>query len=149
MSRMRMQVAKLAVALALVTAVNAGGTALGDENRTDSLHAIAALTCTSHGGFEVALTLRNVGRDTIEIDDDFHLFLSVVHRDGREELVGIVFVFPAPGFDEIRPGRQKTFIVPIDPGVDLPNRPLVLEAEIFLDGHEHPVVREFTFPGCP
>ncbi len=115
---------------------------------------LADLACTEHGGAEVTFTVRNLGRETLEIDPDFHLSLSAV-RPGGPELIGIVFVFPAPGFDVIAPGGESTFIVPIaaaepgEPGATLQGRRLLLEAEVFLAGREHPARRIFSFPGCP
>ena len=113
----------------------------------------ADLACAPGGGANVTFTLSNVGKRTLAIEDDFHLFLDKVVPGGREP-VSAVFVFPAPEFEVIPPGTAKTFLVPIgtgegdEPGVDLGARRLLLEAEVFFEGREQPVRRHFSFAGC-
>jgi hypothetical protein len=115
---------------------------------------LADLTCAQGGGANVTFTVRNLGNRTFTIENDFHLFLDKVGPGGRES-VSAVFVFPAPGFEVIPPGEQKTFLVPIgtaeegEPGADLSARRLLLEAEVFFEGREKPVRRLFSFEGCP
>jgi hypothetical protein len=111
------------------------------------------LRCAPGGGANVTFTVRNVGQRTLTIKDDFHLFLDKVGPAGREPAIA-AFVFPAPEFKVIRPGAQKTFLVPMgtseegEPGVDLTARRLLLEAEVFFEGWGKPVRRHFSFEGC-
>lgn len=113
----------------------------------------ADLECASGGGANVTFTVRNVGRQTLTIDNDFHLFLDKVETGVREP-VSAVFVFPAPEFQVIAPGAAKTFLVPMgtgeedEPGADLSARRLLLEAEVFFEGRDKPVRRHFSFAGC-
>ena len=116
----------------------------------------ADLACLRDGGAGVTFTIRNLGRAPLEIDADFHLGLELVRAGGREP-GPIVFVFPAPGFEVIPPGEERTFGVPMgdaepgsgEPGVDLSARRLILGAEVFFEGRDRPVRRHFSFPGCP
>jgi hypothetical protein len=114
---------------------------------------LADLTCAPGGGANVALTIRNLGPRTLNIENDFHLFLDRVVPGGRT-FVTAVFVFPAPEFEVIAPGASKTFLVPMgtgeqgEPGVDLRAHRLLLEAEIFFEGRDKPVRRHFSFEGC-
>ena len=73
---------------------------------------LADLTCVTSGEAEVKFTVRNLGNRTLTIENDFHLFLDKVGPGGRKS-VSAVFVFPAPGFDVIPPGKKRTFLVPI------------------------------------
>jgi len=113
----------------------------------------AGLTCLAGGGATVTLTIRNEGTETVVLQGDFHLFLEKVVRGGHEG-AGVVFVFPAPGFNTVAPGGEVTFQVPIgesiegEPGSDLSGHRLVLEVEVFLAGRGQPLVRHFVFPGC-
>lgn len=113
----------------------------------------ADLQCAPGGGANVTFTVRNVGNRTLELDDDFHLFLDKIDPGGRQP-ASAVFVFPAPAFKVIAPGAAKTFLVPMgtgeegDPGVDLSARRLLLEAEVFFEGRDKPVRRHFSFEGC-
>lgn len=113
----------------------------------------AALACDPGGGASVTFTVRNVGKRTLAIENDFHLALVRVRPGGRE-LVSQVFVFPAREFQVIAPGGQKTFLVPMgtgeggEPGIDLSARRLILEAEVFFEGRREPARRHFSFPGC-
>ena len=123
------------------------------EGQAAPVRLLASLTCVEGGGAEVTFTVRNLGRESLDINPDFHLSLTAV-RPAGPEVVGIVFVFPAPGFDLIPPGGKSTFIVPIatadpgDPGASLQARRLLLEAEVFFAGRDHPARRVFSFPGC-
>ncbi len=113
----------------------------------------AELVCLAGGGANVTLTFSNEGSDFITLDGDFHLFLDAVTSGGRE-FAGAVFVFPAPGFDTVASGGEVTFQVPIgdavegEPGSNLNTRRLLLEAEVFLEGQDRPIVGQFSFPGC-
>ncbi len=113
----------------------------------------ADLTCLSGGGVEVVFTVRNVGARPLTIENDFHLTLSVVRGRGLV-FGGVVFVFPAPGFQVIPPGESRTFRVPIgdavggEGGTDLSGRGLILEAEVWFVGRDGVVRRNFWFPAC-
>lgn len=112
----------------------------------------ASLACVPGGGARVAFTISNPGRETVRLDPDFHLRLEVIRR-GRQPGV-ILFVFPAPGFDEIPRGQSRTFLLDMgtpdegSPGVDLSGARLLLGSEVWLEGRPNPVVRMVTFPGC-
>jgi hypothetical protein len=127
--------------------------ALAGAGRPSPVRLVADLTCVAGGGVEVTFTVRNLGRESVEIEPDFHLTLTAVRSSGRNP-IAIVFVFPAPGFDVIAAGDQSTFRVPIataepgDPTAVLEARRLLVEAEVFLAGREHPARRVFAFPGC-
>jgi hypothetical protein len=100
------------------------------------------------------LSIRNVGPRTVRISPDFHLQIEPV-RPGPIDEGMVLFVFPAPGWDVIRPREQVTFS--LTPGVpepgeeptDLSGSRVLMEAEVYLDGRVHPAVRTFSFPGCP
>jgi len=123
------------------------------RDRSTPVRLFADLSCDPGGGANVTFTVRNTGKRTLTIENDFHLFLDRVGPGGREP-ASAVFVFPAPGFQVIAPGAEKTFLVPMgtgeagEPGIDLTARRLILEAEVFFEGRQRPVVRHFTFPGC-
>ena len=144
------------VAASLVVLIAGAALASPADARTQAapVRLLADLTCPAGGGVDVTFTVRNLGKRTLTIENDFHLFLDKVGPRGRES-VSAVFVFPAPGFQVIPPGEKKTFLVPIgtaeegDPGADLSARRLLLEAEVFFEGREKPVRRLFSFEGCP
>lgn len=156
--KMKRAVMALSIGLLLL----ALGTGTGLASPSDAAHRsqpapvrlFADLECASGGGANVTFTVRNIGKDTLTIENDFHLFLDKVGPGGREP-VSAVFVFPAPEFQVIAPGAAKTFLVPIgtgeegEPGADLSARRLLLEAEIFFEGRDRPVLRHFSFAGCP
>jgi hypothetical protein len=64
--------------------------------------------------------------------------------------VSQAFVFPAPGFEVITPGTEKTFLVPMGTGEEgaLSARRLILGADVFFEGPKKPVTRHFSLPGC-
>jgi hypothetical protein len=144
------------VAVSLVVLIAGAALARPADARTQAapVRLLADLACARSGGADVTFTVRNLGHRTLTIENDFHLFLDKVGPGGRES-VSAVFVFPAPGFEVIPPGKKKTFVVPIgtaeegEPGVDLSARRLLLEAEVFFEGRERPVRRLFSFEGCP
>ena len=105
----------------------------------------ASLSCVQ-GGVEVTFTIENLGDRVLDIQGDFHLFLTAV-RPGGQEPVGAVFVFPAPGFDQIPAGEERTFIVPISE-VDVRAQRLILRSEVVFQGRSKPVKRHFSFSGC-
>ena len=114
----------------------------------------ATLTCSTGGGASIDFTVRNVGPRTVHIDPDFHLQLEPV-RPGPVDSGVVLFVFPAPGWDRIPPGEERTFLLtagePFEglPGTDLSGARLLLSAEVYLRGRPHPAVRTFAFPACP
>ena len=115
----------------------------------------ASLTCQAGGGAEVAFTITNHRAAEQHLRGDFHLFLGAV-RAGGLKLVSALFVFPAPGFDTIGPGEERTFVLPFgtaipeagEPGIDLSARRLVLDADVFVDGRDPAIHQTFTYPGC-
>ena len=145
---------------ARAAAAQAAGVGQGSGARQGSQAAPVRLTadlaCLRDGGAEVTFTIRNLGRAPLAIDTDFHLGLELVRAGGREP-GPIVFVFPAPGFEVVPPGGERTFVVPMgdaepgtgEPGADLSARRLILGAEVFFEGRTQPVRRHFSFPGCP
>jgi hypothetical protein len=147
------------VAASLVVLIAGVALARPADVRTQAapVRLLADLTCVARGGADVTFTVRNLGHQTLTIENDFHLFLDKVDPPGGRESVSAVFVFPAPGFDVIPPGKKTTFLVPIGtaeegeprPGEDLSARRLLLEAEVFFEGREQPVRRLFSFEGCP
>ena len=120
------------------------------------INLMPSLTCADTGGAEVDLTIRNDGRTERRLVGDFHLFLTAVRKGGLQPL-GALFVFPAPGFNVIPAGEERTFILTFgtaspeaeEPGVDLSARRLLLVVEVFVDGRDHKIERTFTFTGCP
>jgi hypothetical protein len=114
----------------------------------------ATLACFAGGGAAIDFTIRNVGPRTVVIDPDFHLQVEPV-RPGPVDSGVVLFVFPAPGWDRIPPGEERTFLLtagePFDglPGTDLSGVRLHLSAEVYLRGRPHPAVRTFAFPACP
>ena len=145
------------VAASLVVLIAGAALASPADARTQAapVRLLADLTCPAGGGVDVTFTVRNLGKRTLTIENDFHLFLDKVGPRGRES-VSAVFVFPAPDFAVIAPGSESTFLVPIgtaeegEPaGADLSARRLLLEAEVFFEGREKPVRRFFSFEGCP
>jgi hypothetical protein len=145
------------VAASLVVLVAGVALASPADARTQAapVRLLADVTCPTGGGVDVTFTVRNLGKRTLTVENDFHLILDKVEPGGRE-FVGAVFVFPIPELADIAPGGKSTFLVPIgtaeegEPGVDLSNaRRLLLEAEVFFEGREKPVRRPFSFAGCP
>jgi hypothetical protein len=114
----------------------------------------AALACMTGGGASIDFTVRNVGPRTVVIEPDFHLEVEPI-RPGPVDSGVVLFVFPAPGWDRIPPGEERTFLLtagePFDglPGTDLSGVRLHLSAEVYLRGRPHPAVRTFAFPACP
>ncbi len=106
----------LLLALAAGAATTSPST-VGDRSQAASQAApvklLADLEYAPGGGANVTFTIRNVGKRTLTLRDDFHLTLTKV-RPGGQEPVGVVFfVFPAPEFSVIAPGTERTFLVPI------------------------------------
>jgi hypothetical protein len=154
MRRAIMALAVGALLLALSTAsALASPSAASHQSQPAPVRLLADLECASGGGANVTFTVRNIGKRTLTIEDDFHLFLDKVVPGGRE-FASAVFVFPAPEFTVIAPGAAKTFLVPMgteeegEEGVDLSARRLLLEAEVFFEGRDKPVRRHFSFEGC-
>lgn len=143
---------KHAVALALLVMVIGALSASPAAATTPRVRTHASLTCAPSGGARVTFTISNPGRETAVLDPDFHLLLEIIRR-GRQPGV-VLFVFPAPGFDEIPPGETRTFLLDMGtpdegfPGIDLSGARLLLESEVWLEGRSNPVVRTFTFSGC-
>ena len=145
----------LAVILALETgpALASPTTADLHRNQPTPVKLSADLECAPGGGANVTFTVRNIGKRTLTLEDDFHLFLDKVGPGGREPVIA-AFVFPAREFKVIAPKAAKTFLVPMgtgeegEPGVDLSARRLLLEAEVFFEGRDKPVRRHFSFEGC-
>ena len=128
--------------------------AFADARRPARVRLLATLACVEGGGAEVTLIIRNMGRETVEIQGDLHLTVTAVGPGGREP-VAVLFVFPAPDFRVIPPGGEQTFIIPVStadeggqPGSELRARRLLLEVEVFFAGDKHPTRRQFSFPGC-
>ena len=100
----------------------------------------------------MSFTVENLGPRRLRIDPDFHLRLNAT-RVG-DDVGAIVFVFPAPGWDLIRPGESRTFEVDMGeaseglPGTDLSGLRLHLEAGVWFAGRSHPAVRTFSFAAC-
>jgi hypothetical protein len=147
-------VAVLLLALSAASALASPTTATVHRNQSAPVKLSADLECDPGGGANVTFAVRNIGKQTLTLENDFHLFLDKVGPGGRESVVA-AFVFPAPAFVVIDPGAAKTFLVPMgtsepgDPGVDLSGaRRLLLEAEVFFEGHDKPVRRLFSFEGC-
>jgi hypothetical protein len=138
--------------------VLAGGAALASPAAADHLSQAAPvkisatnLECVPGEANLKSFTVRNLGKRTLTIDKrfGFRLFLFTVGPGGRE-LVGITVVAPAPGSEVIEPGTAERFFdlgVPMGPR-DLSARRLLVEAEVFFVGREHPVRHLFSFPGC-
>lgn len=134
----------------------AGGTALASPAAADHRSQAApvklsatTLECVPGEANVKSFTVRNLGKRTLKIDEDFHLFLYKVGSGGRE-LVSAAFFFVAPGFEVIEPGTAKTFRelgLPMKQR-DLSARRLLVEAEVFFVGREKPVRHLFSFPGC-
>jgi hypothetical protein len=100
----------------------------------------AELTCLTHGGAQVHFTVRNVSDHRIRISPDFHIDLSGWGPGGHRGY-GVLFVFPAPGFDRIPAGEERTFVLDFD------SLRLVLRAEVFFS-RDPSVFERLGFPGC-
>lgn len=111
------------------------------------------LACATGGGADLTLTIANDGHHRVIIDPDIHLQLDAVGPGGRRSGV-VAFVFPAPGWDEIPPGQERTFLIDLgtafegDPGLDLSGARLLLDVQVWLRGMERPVEGITTFPAC-
>jgi hypothetical protein len=111
------------------------------------------VNCLVAGGLGIDFKVSNTGTRTVRIDPDLHLLIETVRRGGRQPGV-VLFVFPAPGFDQIPPGESRTFLLTAgepfegEPAIDFSGRRLILEAEVWLRGRERPVARTLTFPAC-
>lgn len=128
--------------------------ALARQDQAAPVRISADLRCVEDGG-EITFSIRNLGKDPLEIMGDFHIFLSAVRPGSGQEPEGALFVFPAPGFDRIEPGQEVTFILPFgsdEPeeggGATVEARRLIAGADIFFVGRERPVVRHFSFQAC-
>lgn len=136
-------VAGLLLTLAATTPANAGAA---------GVRLSADIGCLPSGGAHVSFSIENLGPRRLRIDPDFHLRLNAT-RVG-DDVGTIVFVFPAPGWDVIRPGASRTFEIDMGeaseglPGTDLSGLRLHLEAEVWLAGRAHPAVRTFSFAAC-
>ena len=114
----------------------------------------ATLSCRDDGGADVTLTIRNVGHQTLNIQD-IHLELLVV-RDGQPESAGVLFIFPAPSHAGIPPGEERTFTQltfgeqfdPSEPRADLSGDALILAVDVYLVRQSKPISGELTFPAC-
>lgn len=129
--------------------------ALARQDQAAPVRLTADLNCVENGG-EITFSVENLGKQTLEIMGDFHIFLSAVRPGTGLEPEGALFVFPAPGFDRIEPGQEVTFILPFgsdEPeeggGATVEAKRLIAGAELFLAGRERPVVRHFSFEPCP
>jgi hypothetical protein len=112
----------------------------------------AELTCLTHGGAQVHFTVRNVSDHRIRISPDFHIDLSGWGPGGHRGY-GVLFVFPAPGFDRIPAGEERTFVLDFgveldgEPSVEIDSLRLVLRAEVFFS-RDPSVFERLGFPGC-
>lgn len=113
----------------------------------------AEVRCLDTGGIEIDLTFENTGRRVARIDPDFHVLIETIRR-GRQP-GAVLFVFPAPGFDRIPPGENRTFLLtagePVDgePATDFSGSRIIIEVDVWLRGREHPVSRTLTYQACP
>ena len=118
------------------------------------VHFHVTLDCLEGGGAYVTFTIHNEGRHKLFIDQDFHVQLELVQPEGEPSGI-IAFVFPAPSFSRIGPGKTRTFGIPMgegfdgEPGIDLSAHRLALSAEVFWVGRRATTEDRFTFPGCP
>jgi hypothetical protein len=112
----------------------------------------ADLSCHRTGGVRIDFTIENVGPRRVRIDPDFHLWVNAT-RVG-DDVGAIAFVLPAPGWDVIGPGQERTFRIDLGeafeglPGTDLSGLRLHLHSEVWLAGRANPAVRTFSFPAC-
>ena len=126
--------------------------AAGDQPRA-RIAILPLLVCADGGGAHLTLTVANEGTRRLVIDPDLHLRFEIVGSGGRRPGV-IIFLFPAPGWDRIPPGEQRTFLIDLgtpfegEPGLDLSGGRLLLEVQIWLRGMERPWERTTTFPPC-
>jgi len=156
--------------VAVLTSTFLTDRAAANESQAAPLRLTASVACLDTG-LEITFTIENLSRETAVINPDFHLFLTAVQQGGQQPL-GALFVFPAPGFNEIPPGEERTFIIPFgdeEPGGgdgsggegegqfsvarrrsgnDADAQRLIIGAEVFLEGRERPVTRHFSFPAC-
>src|SRR3712207_282960 len=144
----------VAASLVVLIAGVALAKAADAQTQAAPVRLLADLSCPPAGGADVTFTVRNLGKRTLTIENDFHLVLDEVEPGGGE-FVGAVFVFPVPELAVIASGGKSTFLVPIgtaeggELGVDLSARRLLLEAEVFFEEREKPVRRLFSFEECP
>ena len=120
----------------------------------DLVRAKSRFHCFETGGARVTLWVRNVSDHPVTIDPDIHFLLTLIH--GQEHEPGpIVFMTPVPDFASLEPHEVSRFVIPMgdtvgdEQGTDLSADRLRLRVEVYLNGHEHPAVSRFVFPGCP
>lgn len=120
----------------------------------DLVRAKARFKCLDGGGAKVTLWVRNISDRDVTIFPDIHFLLTLINGD-QHESGPIVFMTPVPDFAELTAHEVSRFVVPIgdagggEPGTDLSADRLRLRVETYLEGHEHPAVHRFVFPGCP
>jgi hypothetical protein len=143
-----------ATALGVVLVAASLASAQPAAGRPAAVRLRATLACIEGGGAWIGFTVRNVGPRTVRIDPDFHLQLEPV-RPGPVDTGSVLFVFPAPGWERIPSGEERTWVLSIGepfeglPGVDYSGARLLLSAEVYLRGRPHPAVRTFAFEACP
>ncbi|MEX2238799.1 MAG: hypothetical protein WEB00_14845 [Dehalococcoidia bacterium] len=144
----------LAFALGLLASVSAALWGLGTANAHDAppVDLQANVSCRPDGGIDVIFRITNQGRQTLNIHNDFHLYLD--ERSGRpDDVAMILFVWPAPTHDTIHPGETKRFLLDFgapfegELGEEFQGR-LELEAEVWFEGYRHSVRELWRVPGC-
>jgi hypothetical protein len=114
----------------------------------------ATLACLQNGGANITFWVRNIGEETIRIEDEVVLKLTIARTTGPEQ-GPVAYMLPIPELATIRPRGVSRFKVPMgdgapgNSGLDLSGLRVRLRIDVYLVGHQRPVVGRFRFPSCP
>lgn len=139
----------VACLMAVLAATTASATPTAGIVRTK-----ATIACQPNGGANVTFWVRNIGDETVTIEDEIVLKLTIV-RDTGPVQGPIAYMLPIPELATIAPHGVSRFRVPMgdgdpgNPGTDFSGLRLRLRVDVYLVGYARPSVGRFRFPSCP
>lgn len=145
-------VRRLAGSLLLVSLV--GATPARAAPSAKVVRTKAKLACLHNGGANITFRVGNVGNETIKIEDEVVLTLTIVRETGPEQ-GPVAYMLPIPQLATIRPHDVSRFRVPMgdgapgNPGLDLSGLRVRLRIDVHLVGHHRAAIGRFRFPSCP